>query len=87
MTHVIFKFSVFATLALAINLLMYHVLTSVSPSSPSLDPGLTPAALEMLISTLARVAATTPRLRPRPECRAPDLQSLDCEKHTGLTGG
>ena len=87
MTHVILKFSVFATLALAINLLLYHVLTSVTPSSPGPDPGLTPVALERLISTLARVAAIAPRLRPRSECGAPALQSLDCEKHTGLTGG
>ena len=87
MTPGTLKFSVFATLALAINILMYHVLTRVSPSSPGRDPGLTPAALESLISTLARVAAIPPRLRPRLECGAPDLQRLDCEKHTGLTGG
>ena len=97
MTHGILKFSVFVTLTLTINLLIYHVLTSLTPSlsGPDLEADheaelarnlLSPPLLERLVSTLARVSALPPRVRPRTGCVAPALQSVACEAHTGLTG-
>ena len=115
MTHGILKFSVFVTLTLTINFLIYHVLTSLTPSlsGPNEEPDhkadngadqkpdhaqepdhetelarnrLSPAALERLVSTLARVSALAPGVRPSPGCVAPALQTLVCEEHTGLRG-
>ena len=109
MTHGILKFSVFVTLTLTINVLIYHVLTNLTPSLSGPDHDrdhdhdhetdhetdheaelarnrLPPAALERLVSTLARVSALAPGVRPSPGCVAPALQTLVCEAHTGLRG-
>ena len=60
MTQGIWNFLVFVTFTLVINLLIYHVLTSLSLSSPSQDSvlarnQLARPDLERLISVLAKV--------------------------------